>query len=214
VVAEAEAVGDVPRIRTDDDLPGDAHVLLGVSAGEHLGRVEIRLLLAFLPLGLAAPRLGDRDQPQIDAALDARVVLEGRLRIRHVARLREDAHLAVVGDPVFLVRLDHLELEAAAVVRVVVVDLRALEHEADLAVRQVQAHGELGVALVHAVAHPYPSAHPRARIEPVVVPALVEVGRVLGRVHVVVGRLATDLHHGFPPGVRGCWVGPERPGVR
>jgi hypothetical protein len=186
VVTEAETVCDVERVGADVDGSRDRHVLLGVPAREHLLGIEVGFALALFPLGLAAPRCSDGFQEKVDPAVDVRVVLESRLRLGHLPRTVQDADLPVVGDAVLLVRLDDLEAEPAGVVCVVGRDVRTLEHEADASVRQIQAHGELGVALVYAVAHAHPAARADAVVEPVVVAAFVEVGHVLRCVHVIV----------------------------
>src|SRR4029453_11552844 len=92
---------------------------------------------------------------------------------------------------------DHFEPEAGRVMCGVTLDVRTLEHEPHPTVRQVEAHRHLGVALVRPVAHPHPAAHLRVRVVPVVVAALVEVGRFLDRMEIVVLGFQSDAHVSF-----------------
>ena len=104
---------------------GDRHVLLGVAAREAVRRAGWRLL-ALVPLGLAARRLGDRREPEVDRrTARAGCAANADAGVGHVARVGEDAHLAVVGDLVLLVRRDHVEPQPAGVVRQVAVDVAA-----------------------------------------------------------------------------------------
>ena len=97
-------------------------MLFGVAARELVRRTR-RGFLTLVPLGLAARRVGGRGEAQIDGARLVRVARERRLRVRHLARVGEDAHLAVVGDVVLLVGRHHLEAQAAGVVGVMAVDV-------------------------------------------------------------------------------------------
>ena len=160
VVAEADRVGELELLVADGDGAGDRHVLLGVAAREPVLRTG-RRHLAVVPLGFAAERLRGGDEVEVDGARLVRVARERRLRLGHLARVREHAHLAVVGDVVLLVRRHHVEPQPRRVVRVVTVDGGPAEHEADAPVGQIEAHRHLGVPLVGAVAHADPAAHSR-----------------------------------------------------
>ena len=94
--------------------------------------------------------------------------------------------------------VDDLELDPAGIERVVVRDLRPLEHERHPPVRQVDAHGHLGVALVGPVAASEPPADPLGRVVDVEVHALVEVGLGAQLVHVLVDRLEAQSHAAGP----------------
>src|SRR5215469_1660285 len=85
-----------------------------------------------------------------------------------------------------LERFDYFESRAARVVRIVVLDLRTLEHETYRAIGQVDAHGHFGVALVRSVAEADKTAHPFAAIVEVVIGTFVEVRFAGVRMHQVV----------------------------
>src|SRR5208283_1195362 len=103
--------------------------------GELLTRVA-RRRQAFPPvLGLlahlAAPSRRCAEVVEAQLARRVRIVLERDGRLRHLERIFQQAKLALVTDAMMLEGLEHLELEAARIVRIVVADLGALEHEAD-----------------------------------------------------------------------------------
>jgi hypothetical protein len=81
---------------------------------------------------------------------------------------------------------------AAGVEGVVRIDRRAREHEPHPAVRQVEADGHLGVALVRAVAEPEEAADPGPGVERVEIHGLVERLLLLERVHVLIGRCGPE----------------------
>ena len=131
-------------------------------------------------------------------ALGVWVVGEGLFGVGHLQRIVEHDNLAAVIDAQFFERLHHGPCESASVERIVVRDGGALEHEAHLAVGQVDAHGHLGVTLVGTVTDAEPAAHLMGWVETVDVHALVEVRLRAELVHVFVGRIKTYCHVRHP----------------
>ncbi len=129
------------------------------------------------------------------SALGVRVLGERLLRVGHLERVVEQHDLAV--DSVTSSSSNGstiVEAHAAGVERVVVRDLGPLEHEADSAVGQVEAHRHLGVALVGPVADAEEATDSGCRVEDVEVHALVEVRLGAELVHVLVGGFQSDSH--------------------
>ena len=126
--------------------------------------------------------------------VDPRVVGERLPRVGHLQRLVEQRDLAVVRRAQLFERRDDLEAGAAGVERVVVADLRPLEHERDAAVGEIEARRELGVALVGAVAEAKEAADARGRVVDVEVHRFVEVRRRLQLMHVLVLGLHPNAH--------------------
>jgi hypothetical protein len=95
-------------------------------------------------------------------------------------------------------RLPHLEAQPAGVVLVIGRDRRSLEHEGDASSGEIETGRHLGVALVRAIAETDETADPPARVEEVVVGALVEVLLAAVLVHEIVGfeQRDLDLSHG------------------
>ena len=127
------------------------------------------------------------------------LLVERPARGRPSRAVVEHTDLAVVGDVVLLVRRHHVEAQPTGVVRGVADDVGPLEHEPHPAVRQVEAHGHLRVALVGAVPHAHPPAETRVGVEEVVVAALVVVGIRVGHVEVVVVGFESHAHDRPPP---------------
>ena len=130
--------------------------------------------------------------------LDPRVLGERLAGVRHLQRLGEQRELAVVGGAQLLERRDDLEARAAGVERVVVRDLGPVVRERDPAVGQVETRRELGVALVGAVAEAEEAADALRRVVDVEVHRLVEVRRLLQRVHVLVLGFHPNRMHVLP----------------
>jgi hypothetical protein len=131
---------------------------------------------------------------QVDVGVDPRVVGERLPRVRHLQRIVEQRHLAVVRRVQFLERRDDLEARPARIERVVVRDLGPLEHERDAAVGEVDACRQLREPLVGTVAEPEEAPDSRLGVVDVEVHGFVEVRRRLERVHVLVFEVQPDAH--------------------
>ena len=77
----------------------------------------------------------------------------------------------------------------------VVLDLRALKHEADRAVGKVEARGHLGVTFIRAITQSDKAAEPLTTIVEVVVCTFIEVGFARVGMHQVV--LFEQYYFGF-----------------
>jgi hypothetical protein len=193
VIAQPVAV-DLEALVADRQRPRHVHVLLVVGGAELLLGGPVLLLRDLL----LAVHGADGVVEQVEGDLLDRVLAEGAARVGHLAGLLQLDRGALVGGPQLLGRLDDLEAQPPGVEGVVVLDLGALEHEHHPAVREVQADGHLGLALVGAVPHAEPAAERLAGVEEVEVHALVEVrlGSELVRVVVLGDDVAGDPGHG------------------
>ena len=126
-----------------------------------------------------------------------RVLLERLAGVVHRARVGEVDDRALVLRAQLLARHQHLDRQPARVPAVVRGDRRPLVVEERRAVRVVDDHGQLGVALVGAVADPQEAAAVLLAVEEVEVHRLVEVLLRAERVGVVVlgTHVADDLRH-------------------
>src|SRR5262249_44764132 len=154
VVAEPGGV-ELEALAGDRERPGRLAVLLEVSLRELLAgllRAHAYPAVAVASAELAA--VARRQSEVADVELDRHVGIP-RERVSGLAYLegvREQAALAAVGHAMRGEGPQHLEAQPAGVVGVVGGDLRALEHEGDPPVGQIEAGRHLGVALVRAVA--------------------------------------------------------------
>ena len=177
MVAQAEAL-DAMHFAVDRERARHAHVLLEVRAREALAGVLAGLLLGLVPVERA-----HRDVLEIERHALLRIVLEGRLRVRHLPRFAQLDDVAVERSPVPVGHLDHFEAQAGGVEGVIVRDRGPAEAEQHAAIGQVEAHRALGVAFVRAVADAEPAAQRALGVEEVVVGALVEVQLGAERMH-------------------------------
>jgi hypothetical protein len=179
VVAQTESVEFIFAI-VNLDRAGRAAKLFEVTLGEldtGIAIVPRRDPLIPLPLAqLTTPGGGGGPVVKFQVHPDKGIAFERLRRFNHFKWIFQDADLPRIGDAVMLERLDNPELEAARVVRVVVIDFGTPEHEANRGIRSVQANSHFGCALVWPITQSHKATEPLSAVEKVVIGAFIEVG--------------------------------------
>src|ERR1700683_4402296 len=175
-------------------------VLLEVTLRKLLSRISGRLRALPPVRGLlaefTAPSGRDAIVVEAQLARRIRIVFECRGRLRHLQRIFQHTKFARIADAMMLEWFQHFELEASSMMRLVVRDLRPLEHEADRVIGQVNAHGHFGIALIGPIAEARKSADAILTIVKIVKSALVEIRLAGVGMHQVIG----FEKHDFPLG--------------
>src|SRR5260370_29175199 len=142
----------------------------------------------------------------VDAAGQLPGGLEERLRIAQVVGVLDDDEFAFVGHRHLPEGLDDATGKTAGVEAIVPGDRGAPELAGDAPVRKVEADGEFRIAFVDAVAKPHPAADAGGHVKAVRIDALVEVRRIVRRVHEFVFRSHQKIIHRSLPSIRGSFA--------